>query len=226
MRKQSKRKKYEAESRKRSFQQNWLNEFAWLRYDKNKNLMTCLICSQYETIGVYASGSNFFRKDSLYSHEKSVSHLNNVDKFEARKEPSKSVAAVTLRKLTNFTVNQLSIKFRNVHYLCKKARPYTDYTDLCSLSESQGQDVGTTYRTNKAATIFAEYIAENERMNIRRELDQAKFLSVISDGTTDCSYQEAEITFIRTCRNDVIRVYFSLVKNVPSGNAETVCAVM
>ena len=73
--------------------------------------MTCHIYSQYETIGVYASGSNFFKKDSLYSHEKSVSRLYNVYKFETKKEPSKSVAAETLRKLTNFTVNQLSIKF-------------------------------------------------------------------------------------------------------------------
>lgn len=92
-----------------------------------------------------------------------------------------------------------------MHYLCKKARPYTDYIDLCSLSESQGQDVGTTYRTNKAATIFAEHISENEKMNIRRELHQAKFLSVFSNRMTDCSYQEAEITFIRTCRNGVIK---------------------
>ena len=62
------------------------------------------------------NGSHFFRKDSLYSHEKSVAHLNNVAKFAAKKEPSKSIAAVT-RKLNEYTVKQLSIKFRSVHYL-------------------------------------------------------------------------------------------------------------
>ena len=225
--KKEQKKKYETESRKRTFQPHWLKEFSWLRYDNAKNIMTCHVCCEYETIGVYVNGSNFFRKDSLFSHEKSVSHLNNVEKLETKNKPaSKSVAAITLRKLTQYTVNQLSIKFRNVHYLCKKARPFSDYSDLCSLSESQGQDVGSTYRTNKAGTKFAECIAEDARNTIRTEIDQTKFISVIFDGTTDCSYQEAEIIFIHTCRNGVIKVYFSLVKNVPSGNAETVCAIM
>ena len=51
--KKSKRKKYEAESRKRSFQLNWLNEFLWLRYDKAKKshelppYMLILVCDHY-----------------------------------------------------------------------------------------------------------------------------------------------------------------------------------
>ena len=57
-------------------------------------------------------------------------------------------------------------------------------------------DVGSTYRTNKADTIFSAYFAEDARNKIRDEIYQAKLISVMTDGTTDCSYQEAEIIFI------------------------------
>ena len=77
----------------------------------------------FETTGVFVSGSNFFRKDSLYSHEKSASHVKNVVRFDAKKDPSKSVAAATLRKLNDITVKQLCIKFTNA----EKA-----YAEFCS----------------------------------------------------------------------------------------------
>ena len=38
--KKEQKQKYEEESRKRSFQQKWLNEFAWLQYHKKNDLMT------------------------------------------------------------------------------------------------------------------------------------------------------------------------------------------
>ena len=68
--------------------------------------MTCQICAQFETTGVFVRRSNFFRKDSLYSHEKSASHVKNVVRFDAKKDPSKSVAAATLRKLNVVSTSQ------------------------------------------------------------------------------------------------------------------------
>ena len=38
--KKEQKPKYEEESRKRLFQQKWLNEFAWLQYHKKNDLMT------------------------------------------------------------------------------------------------------------------------------------------------------------------------------------------
>lgn len=46
---------------------------------------------------------------------------------------------------------------------------------------------------------------------------------MISDGTTDCSYQEAKIVIVRSCNKGKVNVHFSLVKNVPKGDSQTIC---
>jgi len=97
---------------------------------------------------------------------------------------------------------------------------------ICELDEAKGLDVGTQYRTDKKAAEFAASIAEAERVRIRKYMSDAKFVSVISDGSTDSSYQEAEIVYVRTCKAGVITVNFSFVKNVPKGDAANISNVM
>lgn len=220
------KRKYEKESRKRLFQTAWLKEFEWLVFNDDTKLMHCNVCRKYESVGSFVSGSNFFRKDSLKSHEESQSHFMNVKKEKARINPESSEALKALEKLNEKTISQLKHKFRNVHYLAKKCRPYTDYVDLCNLNKAQGLDIGTTYLTNHSASEFSGFIAEAARNKLRKDIKDCRFLAVISDGSTDASYQEAEIVYVRTCDKGNIKVNFSLIKNVPRGDAATICEVM
>lgn len=222
------KRKYEKDTRRREFQHSWLKEFTWLDYDKQSNQMTCKICKIFDTskVGTFISGSNFFRKDSIKAHGLSFSHVLSSKKQAAQENPETTQAAKTLRKLNEKTVAQLCHKFRNVHYLCKKCRPFTDYPELCELNETQGLDIGSTYLTSRYAAVFAEHIAEAERNRIRKDLEKCLFVSVISDGTTDASFTEAEIVYLRKCHQGKISVYFSFVKNVPRGDAETICDVL
>ena len=92
---------------------------------------------------------------------------------------------------------------------------------LCDLDEAKGLDIGKEYRTDKCAAIFAEGIAEAERQRIRQTIENA-----ISDGSTDSSYQEAEIVYVRHCTAGQINVNFSLVKNIPRGDADSISKVI
>ncbi|WAR15609.1 ZN862-like protein [Mya arenaria] len=225
---EKRKKEYEATGRKREFKSNWLKEFTWLRYDCAKNQMTCNTCKVYgnETVGPFILGSMTFRKECLKSHEKSECHMLNIEREYAKLNPTKTIAPKTLQSLNLKTMNQLSLKFRNAHFLCKFGKPYTDYEELCKLDEAKSLDVGSQYGNDKAALEFTKFIAEAERERIRSHIKTCKFVSVISDGTTDCSFQEAEIVLIRTCSKGDISVFFSLVKNVPRGDAQTVCEVL
>lgn len=122
-----------------------------------------------------------------------------------------------LTKLNDKTISQLKYKFRNVHYLSKKCRPCTDYIDLylCNLNKAQRLDIGTTYLTKLSATVL-----EATRNRIRKSIENIKFIAVISDGSTDASYQEAVIVYVRTCKKRNNQVNFSLVKNVLRGDAD------
>ena len=221
------KKEYESKDRKREFLSHWLKEFPWLRFDKTIG-MTCDICKVFgkEKIGPYVQGSTTYRKESLKSHEQSDGHITNTKREYAKKNPFKTVAAKALQTLNSKTFNQLNLKFRNVHFLCKYGKPFTDYIQMCCLDEAKSLDVGNQYRNDKSAIEFAKFIAEAERDRIRKYIENCNFVSVISDGTTDCSYQEAETVLVRACCKGEINVFFSLVKNVPRGDAETICKVL
>ena len=77
---------------------------------------------------------------------------------------------------------------------------------MCQLDEAEGLDVGTQYRSDKSAAEFCHFIAEAERFRIRKYMAGVKFVSAITDGTTDSSYQRAEIVYIRACHHGKISV--------------------
>ena len=51
-------------------------------------------------------------------------------------------------------------------------------------------------------------------------------MSAIFDGSTDSSYQEAEIVYVPSCTAGKINVYFSLVKNIQRGDAESISKII
>ena len=131
-----------------------------------------------------------------------------------------------MQALNQLSIARLVLKFRNAHAICMKGRPYTDYLMLCDLDQAKGSDIGTQYRTDKAAPEFASFIAESERNKIREKISCAKFVAGISDGSTDSSHQEAEIVYCRCCHSGNISVFFSLVKNSPKADAEPIAKII
>ena len=61
---------------KRCFQPSWLNDYHWLTYDRERDLMFCSVCKDFKhllTIKL-VQGSDNFRKNLLDAHQKSQSH--------------------------------------------------------------------------------------------------------------------------------------------------------
>lgn len=218
-------RQYEQASRVRGYLPKWGNEFSWLKHDPKVG-MTCGTCVNFEKHGTFITGCMNYKKDAILSHEKSEGHRNNVLKWNATINPSTTAAAKSIRALNKLTIARLVLKFINAHALCKKGRPYTDYIMQCDLDEAKGLDVGSQYRSDKSAAEFSSSIAEAERVRIRKYLSNAKFMAAISDGSTDSSYQEAEIVYVRSCQSGNVSVNFSIVKNVPKGDAKNISQVI
>lgn len=88
-------------------------------------------------------------------------------------------------------------------------------------------DIGTQYRTDKKkAAEFANCIAKAENDKVVQGMKDVRFISAISDVSTDSSYQKAEIVFIRHCHKGEINVNCSLVKNVPKDDADSISKVI
>lgn len=93
---------------------------------------------------------------------------------------------------------------------------------MCTLDEKKGVDIGETYRNDKQAQIFIKFIAEVERIKLRNELRDTKFVSLISDGTTDSSITEAEIVYIRYSKCGKINSHLVGVENVRKADAVSI----
>ena len=80
--------------------------------------------------------------------------------------------------------------------------------------------VGTAYRNDKRCKDFVKAIATNQ-CNITVSLvEKARFLSMISDGSTDSSHREAEICYVRLAVHGEILTKFVGLKNIGKANAD------
>ena len=93
-------------------------------------------------------------------------------------------------------MQQLALLFRNAHAIAKAGRPFSDMEWMCELDEKKGLDVGASYRTDKCSE-FIHCIAEEQRLGLQAQLQSNNFFSVMMDGTTDSSVDDAKIIYIR-----------------------------
>lgn len=79
--------------------------------------------------------------------------------------------------------------------------------------------VGSTYRNDKQARTFMGYIAAVERRRIGGGIQRAKFLSLLSDGSTDSAVKEEELVYVRYCHEGKIESTFVGIQTVEKADA-------
>lgn len=125
------------------------------------------------------------------------------------KKPGESAAEKVIIKLNESVLNRMKLLFINVHALVMQRRPFTDFKWLLELDEKKGLDVGKTYRNDKEAQFFSEFIAQSTCMDIGQMVRKAPFLAVITDGATDSSFTEQEIVYVRSASSGVVKTNFA-----------------
>ena len=128
--------------------------------------------------------------ETLKKHETSKTHEKAMDvKYGQSMPVHETPAAKILTTLTQETIDKLSISFRNAHATAMAGRPFTDCVLLAELDKAKGLHVGQTYLNPKSAKLFTHYTAQIEIEKVASTLGSAKFLSVLSDGSTDAGMQ-------------------------------------
>ena len=125
-------------------------------------------------------------------------------------------------KMSSYQATKMSILFRNAHALAKQARPFTDYTWMCTLDKKKGLKIGKTYNNRKQAQKFIGYIADVERQKLRDQFHEAKYLTLTSDGSTDSSIIEEEIIYARYSMKGEVHVHFCSLHPVGKADAENI----
>ena len=110
--------------------------------------MACNVCRKFTRLSDPKSalvlGTNKFRKDPLYKHEKSTCHIacvNHQCYLDSKGKPGSATSTAIGRGILALHEKhrkRLMILFNTVYGLTKKNRPFTDFPTVCSIQEKNG----------------------------------------------------------------------------------------
>ena len=128
-----------------------------------------------------------------------------------------------INKIDNKAASRLNRLFNTAFYTANENLAFSKFKGLCDLQEMNGLDLGSQYRNDKACKQFVESIAEVEKERAKKEIESARFLCVLADGSTDKSIVEQEAVYVRYTGSNG---QFADVVNVTSADAAGVTAAI
>ncbi|XP_073532536.1 zinc finger protein 862-like [Phyllobates terribilis] len=102
----------------------------------------------------------------------------------------------------------MTILFNVAYYIAKNNRPFTDFEGLLELTEKLGSAVRQEYANDKRCKEFISHIAEIIRKNLISELKEAKYVSLMLDGSTDKAGVEQLILYVRYIKDNRVKEVF------------------
>ena len=240
-------KLYDKEKRQRVFIPKWKDEYSWLDLEvehtstgeretddsgdgADRNMrMVCTVCKRYpqiaDTKSPFFNGSTNFRLDPIKKHDKS--QLHNACCREDRR--IQNVAGPPLNEtaigagLLRMQAKERDVYrrlFRTAYAVVRRCKPFVDYEYICSLQRKNGIDLGTNYQNDKSAADFTKHIAETIRQQTADEAEKARYISILSDGSTDAAVLEQEVVMVRYAHDGSPITKLASLVEVSHGNAD------
>lgn len=197
----------------------------------------CFTCKEYDDRlhgmknynRAWVEGSKNATSDSVKKHINTDMHKRATDlalkKQLGSKRYNENVMKNTpigksIMKMEERSKEVLRIRFNTAYYLAKNEKPFSDYPDLLALQEKNGVEKRSGYRTDRAAAIFADFIAKQLKASLEEILLKARYYSILTDGSTDTSVTEQELIYIMLLNEDGRAVLkFLSIENPPVADA-------
>ena len=142
-------------------------------------------------------------------------------------EPLPKLFKAAFSKRDQETEARLHKLFNTAFYIANENLAFSKFKGLCDLQEKNGLDFGSQYKNNKACRDFVENIAVVEKERSQEEIENARFLCVLADGSTDKSITEQESVYVRCTRsNGRLSTHFADLVPVTSADAPGVTAAI
>ena len=132
-----------------------------------------------------------------------------------------------LAKVDQATERRLHRRFNTAFYAANENVAFSKFKGLCNLQEKNGVDMEIQYKSEKACKDFVESIAAVENERCQSEIEGARFLCVLADGSTDKSITEQQALYVRfTGFNGRPSTFFADLVPVRSADAAGVTAAI
>lgn len=129
-------------------------------------------------------------------HSLSATHRNSCAAKLAQTNKMSTPMMRAMKALDADLLLNMQKLFNTAYVVAKENYAFEDFPMLCALQKKNGIKLNDTYLNGKAAKQFVGYIAESLRAEIKNELKDAKFFTLIADGSTDKSSMPSEIIYL------------------------------
>ena len=101
----------------------------------------------------------------------------------------------------------MEVKFNIAYYLAKCERPFADYPHLITLEKKNHmKNISNSYVTDRACAVFTDYIRKVTKESFAKDFANARYYSVLSDGSTDSAVIEQEVVYVLYLSKDGVPV--------------------
>lgn len=213
--------------RQRTFQSKWLGDFQWLRQDDD-GISYCHVCRKHPDIADQKSGMFIGkivdRRDTLSSHQSSAKHAACLMKDSNKSKQVTGLMDKAIAKVHDHELNRYEKLFNTAYAVAKNNRPFSDYTFLCEIQMKNGLHLGSDHLGRDACVNFIKTISEVIRNDIKNHMNRVRFISIMSDGSTDSSVTDQEAVLLRYVHPDTYEpaTVFASIEKLENAAAEGV----
>ena len=204
--------------------------------------LKCKVCLKYKSriesrrnySDKWLTGAESIRTSNIRDHTRSDQHLYAMSLHYKESsgsvanagEPSSSNICTMLQRLSEDNKDRLRKQFDIAYFVANNKLAFNKYTAICKLEVRHGVDIGISYVNENAGKIFCKFIVEARTGDLRKTVTNAKFFSILMDGSTDVNKIDDELFLVQWCDIDGIdekihsRMDFFTVSRPESGDAK------
>ena len=196
---------------------SWLDcEFIGKGAKRVVEKLKCNVCIRYKSriesrrnySDKWLMGADSVRTSNIRDHARSDQHIHAMsihykmaDGNSISREAEPTIVSM-LQEIPQDTRSKLRKKFEIAYFVATQKLAYSKYPAICELEKHHGVNIGSTYLNSNACKTFCKFIAESKRLDLCKIIANAKFFSILMDGSTDISNIDEEMFLVLWCDVD------------------------
>ena len=174
--------------------------------------LKCSVCNKFRLRIIHKrnfsdrwiTGADSIRTSNIRDHATSEQHghaMSLLSKEQAVSMGQSTIAdapiVVVLNTMSADEKERTKNKFDIAYFMAMEQISFHKFPGICELERRRhGVNIGTNYTTETSARSFIHFMAEAQRKKLVTVLQQAKFFSILLDGSTDSRNIENELLLV------------------------------
>ena len=173
-------------------------------------------------------GTDKCHKNYLKRHENDTKHKDAVARYIRKHHQDDDMSVAPLEACVFNSKNmlcsekkkQLKVLFNTSYWIAKEGIAFNKFASLCKLQAKNTLSVGENYTNIMGCRMFIKAISETMFKSVAKDMKNARFLSYLSDGSTDAGIREQEIVYSRYIKDGVPVTKYLGIKQLEHAHAD------